>query len=182
MKSIAHFTIPGNSPRKSNSREIVTLNGRPASIKSAKARDYVDAVHFYVPEEARLSHDGPILVIVTMFYASRRSDLSTELVQDALQIEYAKDKKGKRIIFHGQPLVTFEGVYKDDRQIFAILSRKQIDPDNPRAEITVYALDSEEPWAHLDHDAWARTLAGALETARQASPLPAAIAFEELLY
>jgi hypothetical protein len=35
------FTIDGEPASKANSRQLVTIRGRPAFIKSKKARDYV---------------------------------------------------------------------------------------------------------------------------------------------
>ena len=35
------FTIIGEPASKANSRQLVTIRGRPAFIKSKKARDYV---------------------------------------------------------------------------------------------------------------------------------------------
>lgn len=165
MELLARVTIPGNSPRKSNSRQIATLRGHPALIKSEEALAFVDVIKQYVPQEALLGHDGPMLVTATMFYQSRRSDLSLELVQDGLQTEYAKIK-GKRIKYNGKYLVAWSGIYTDDRHIWVMLPRKQIDKDNPRVELTVYALPCEEPWRHLDHDAWSAALISALEAAR----------------
>lgn len=164
MELLARVTIPGNSPRKSNSRKIVTINDHSALIKSEEALAFVDVIKRYVPQEALLRRDAPVLVVATMYYRSRQSDLSLELVQDGLQTEYAKIK-GKRIKVDGQYLVAWPGIYTDDRHIWVMLPRKQIDKHNPRVELSVYALSCEEPWNHLDHDAWSDLLVSTLEAA-----------------
>ena len=46
---VAEFTILGEPASKANSRQIVMLKGRPAVIKSKKARDYVKTFQMQCP-------------------------------------------------------------------------------------------------------------------------------------
>jgi Holliday junction resolvase RusA-like endonuclease len=116
------------SPRKSNSREIVTMGkvcracgrrrGRPRLIKSKKARrfvsDFVDRIQRDLPKG-----DGPYIkgyfhMTILMYYPTRRPDLSVELVQDALEDA---------------------GVIENDRYLVSVRSEKHIDAENPRVEL-----------------------------------------------
>lgn len=159
MRLIARFTLYGNTPRKSNQREIAKVNGRTIVRKSDKAILYGRMVKWDVPHDCLLGYDGPVLLVATIYYQSRRSDLSLELPSDALQTEYVTVKSARggkmRLKDHeGNDVVQWNGVYRDDRQVKAVIARKLLDPKNPRAEFSVYALDDEQPWKDLDHDAW----------------------------
>lgn len=167
MRLLARFTVLGNPQTKANSRKVITVpgkngTGRLAIAKSDGALAYAGAVHSQVPARLRTRHDGPILVIATLYYQSRRSDLTLDLIQDALQDFYKTE--------YGQRFLVWEGVFQNDRQIFNLVMRKKIDPKNPRADISVYALpvankqgDPGGPWTDLDHDTWAAALLGAIE-------------------
>ena len=180
MKLLARLTIQSNPQTKANSRKIIDVpdkkgGTRSAIAKSDRALAYVDAVHSTVPADVRHNYEGPVLVIATLYYQSRRSDLTFDLLQDALQAAYKTD--------YGQRRCVWDGVYENDRQIFTLLMRKKLDPKNPRAEISIYALpiankhgDPGGPWSDLDHDAWAESLLGAVEDAA------VGIVFENLSY
>lgn len=167
MQLLARITIPTQAETKANSRKIITLknkkgNSRTAIAKSDKALAYVDTVRSNVSADLRHNYEGPVLVIATIYYGSRRPDLTFDLLQDALQAAYKED--------YGQRFRVWDGVYENDRQVFTLLMRKKIDPKNPRAEISIYALpvankhgDPGGPWADLDHDTWAESLLGAVE-------------------
>jgi hypothetical protein len=47
------FTILGEPASKANSRDIVKIAGRPASIKSEKARDFEANAHLLCERAAR---------------------------------------------------------------------------------------------------------------------------------
>lgn len=76
---------------------------------------------------SHMAFEGPIRMDITMYYQSRRSDLDVSLVQDILQQQV--DKKTK--------YVTFEGIYKNDRQIEEIHAYRKLDKENPRVEVTI---------------------------------------------
>ncbi len=93
-----------------------------------------------------------------------RPDLTFDLLQDALQAAYKTD--------YGQRIRVWNGVYENDRQVSVLLMRKKLDPENPRAEVSIYELpvankhgDPGGPWSNLDHDAWVQSLLGAVEDA-----------------
>ena len=111
----ASFTIFGEPASKANSRRLVKINGRPASIKSQKALDYVKAFQVQCPKLKALIA-GDVAVTITIYYASRRPDLDESVILDAMQdLVYANDRqvKEKHVFWGG------------------------IDKDNPRAEIEV---------------------------------------------
>lgn len=128
------FTILGEPASKANSRQIVTLKGRPSSIKSAKARGYEADALPQIPASARVRLEGPVRVTMTIFYASERPDLDESVVLDVLQDRWSKaDSNGHRMLVQA-------GVYRNDRQVREKHVFHAIDRKNPRAEISVEAL------------------------------------------
>lgn len=75
--------------------------------------------------------EGPIRLDIVVYYQSRRSDLDISLIQDIF--EQKIDKRYKQ--------VTFEGIYKNDRQIIEINAKKKLDKENPRVEATITELE-----------------------------------------
>jgi hypothetical protein len=119
---VCEFTIPGKLPRKSNSRIFVGTKGTPRLIKSKEAIAYVKNLTEEVSEEYRNeigSLTEHLLVVANVYYPSRRSDLSTELLLDGLEEI---------------------GVFKNDRYVTEKLESGLVDPDNPRAEVQVYKV------------------------------------------
>jgi len=112
------IVIYGEPASKANSRQLVTIKGRPAFIKSKKARDYVKAFNDQCPVNDELL-EGDVEVRITVFYASRRPDLDESVILDCLE--------GK--------------VYKNDRQVKVKHIFWGLDKENPRAEIEVSALE-----------------------------------------
>ena len=108
------FKIYGEPASKANSRKLVTIRGRPAFIKSKKARDYVAMFDKQCPVLQELL-EGDLSVTITIFYATRRPDLDESVILDCMQ-----DK-----------------IYKNDRQVKEKHIFWGLDRDNPRAEITV---------------------------------------------
>ena len=108
------FTVYGEPASKANSRKLVTIRGRPAFIKSKKARDYVAMFDKQCPVLQELL-EGDLSVTITIFYATRRPDLDESVILDCMQ-----DK-----------------IYKNDRQVKEKHIFWGLDRDNPRAEITV---------------------------------------------
>ena len=106
--------IYGEPASKANGRKLVTIRGRPAFIKSKKARDYVAMFDKQCPVLQELL-EGDLSVTITIFYATRRPDLDESVILDCMQ-----DK-----------------IYKNDRQVKEKHIFWGLDRDNPRAEITV---------------------------------------------
>jgi len=110
--------IYGEPASKANSRKLVTIRGRPAFIKSKKARDYVAMFAKQCPTLSEML-EGDLSVTMTIFYATRRPDLDESVILDCMQ-----DK-----------------IYKNDRQVKEKHIFWGLDRDNPRAEISVTTKD-----------------------------------------
>jgi hypothetical protein len=118
-KTSVMFLVSGEPASKSNSRQLVTIKGRPAFIKSKKARDYVTSFEQQAPQLKPLIEDD-VVVEMTIYYASRRPDLDESVILDAMQ--------GK--------------IYANDRQVKRKIINWGLDRENPRAEIKVSRKDS----------------------------------------
>ena len=119
--------IAGQPPRKSNSRRIVTnrRTGKPMVIKSREARDWTDAAARQIPASAKKrvgSAERPLAITFWVRYASRRPDLSVELILDLLEKA---------------------GVISNDRHVYEFHAYKEFDRDDPGVEILIQE-------AHLD--------------------------------
>jgi len=112
--SAIHFTILGEPASKANSRQLVTIRGRPAFIKSKKARDYVKIFSNQCPTLSELITED-VCVRIKIYYATRRPDLDESVILDCLQ--------GK--------------IYANDRQVKQKLIIHGLDRENPRSEICV---------------------------------------------
>lgn len=109
--------IHGELASKANSRQLVTIRGRPAFIKSKKARGYASDVAKQVrPLKPML--EGNLRFSAKIFYASQRPDLDASVLLDALQ----------------------GLIYANDRQCREIHLYHFIDKQNPRAEVTVETI------------------------------------------
>lgn len=116
------LTIPGNLPRKSNSRILTTKGSTPRVIKSQEANNYFEVAAYYIPLDVRNSYgslENNLGIIGNIYYRSRRSDLSIELLLDVLQ-EYK--------------------VVKDDRYVVEQLVRGLVDKKDPRVEFSLYEI------------------------------------------
>lgn len=118
MSKEISFVVLGEPASKANSRQLVRLNGRPAFIKSKKARDYVNAFQLQCRRVDPL-FQGDLAVSIKIYYASRRPDLDESVILDCMQgFVYENDRQVKeKHVFHG------------------------LDKDNPRAEIRVWELE-----------------------------------------
>tara|TARA_R110000868_G_scaffold407365_1_gene688761 strand:- start:333 stop:704 length:372 start_codon:yes stop_codon:yes gene_type:complete len=114
------FVVLGEPASKANSRKIVKFGLRLASIKSKKARDYVDSFKRQVqPIEPLLT--GDVSVSMTIYYASRRPDLDESLILDCMQ----------------------GVIYENDRQVKEKHIYHALDKENPRTEIMVGVLPTK---------------------------------------
>ena len=121
LRSVS-FTVQGEPASKANSRQLVTIKGRPAFIKSAKARRYVIDFQKQCPKLNQML-EGDLSIEIHIWYSSRRPDLSADLIFDAMQ---------------GM-------IYKNDRALKEMHLFWHLDRKNPRSEITVkqIILDDE---------------------------------------
>jgi Holliday junction resolvase RusA-like endonuclease len=97
------------------------FGGRPAVIKSRKAREYERTAALQVPVRAALL-DGPLRATIRIWYASERPDLDESIVLDVLQ--------GR--------------VYRNDRQVRERHVYHGIDRANPRAEVVIEPLQAQQ--------------------------------------
>lgn len=138
------LTILGEPASKANSRQIVTIGGRPSSIKSKKARGYESDAIRQIPPAARQRLEGPVRVSLRIFYASERPDLDESVVLDVLQDRWGKAEPNP---FDGKmgprPLLQ-AGVYRNDRQVREKHVFHAIDRANPRTEIEVEPLAAQQ--------------------------------------
>ena len=112
------FTALGEPASKANSRKMVTIRGRPALIKSQKARDYVKQFELQCPQlEVPTTED--VQVEMMIYYASRRPDLDESLILDCMQCR----------------------IYKNDRQVKQKFIYWGLDKVNPRTIIRVRSCD-----------------------------------------
>lgn len=125
----AVFTIRGEAASKANSRQIVTIGERPASIKSAKARSFETVAMLQIPSSAKRMFSGPVAVEMNIYYASNLPDLDESIVLDVLQAKFTGVGKKRKLVR--------TGVYLNDRQVTEKHIFKLIDKANPRVEIAV---------------------------------------------
>lgn len=144
------FTILGEPASKANSRQIVTIAGRPSSIKSAKARGYEANALRQIPPRYRLRLEGPVRVTLRVFYATQRPDLDESVILDCLQDRYGKPPKdvlqgaaAKGVAISPRVLIQ-AGVYRNDRQVRERHVYHGIDRKNPRAEIVIETMEAQQ--------------------------------------
>lgn len=121
------FVIFGEPASKANSRKLVTLGGRPAFIKSQKARDYVTEFQRQCRNQVKVMTDRDVRVELMIHYASRRPDLDESVILDAMQ----------------------GIVYVNDRQVKQRMAYWGLDKDMPRAVIRVVECDVNDVPSHL---------------------------------
>jgi hypothetical protein len=115
------FTALGEPASKANSRKMVTIRGRPALIKSQKARDYVKYFETQCPILEVPTTDD-VQVEMMIYYASRRPDLDESLILDCMQCR----------------------IYKNDRQVKQKFIYWGLDRENPRTIIRVRSCDVKD--------------------------------------
>ena len=112
------FVVEGEPASKSNQRKIVSFGGRPALIKSDKARKYEKTFHSQCPKLDEML-EGDLAGCMRIFYASRRPDLDESLILDLMQ----------------------GCVYKNDRQVKHKNVFWGLDKEKPRSIIRVYPIE-----------------------------------------
>ena len=112
------FVVEGEPASKSNQRKIGSFGGRPALIKSDKARKYEKTFHSQCPKLDEML-EGDLAVCMRIFYASRRPDLDESLILDLMQ----------------------GFVYKNDRQVKHKNVFWGLDKEKPRSIIRVYPIE-----------------------------------------
>lgn len=123
------IVIIGEPASKANSRKLVTIGGRPAFIKSQKARDYERDALMQIPASAKLMLGGQLRATIRIWYATERPDLDESVILDVLQAKTEGTGKDRKIIRRG--------VYLNDRQVREKHVFHAIDRIQPRAEIEI---------------------------------------------
>ena len=124
---LCYFSIPGNLPRKSNNRRIVTnkKTNKPMIIKSKPSMAYLKQFAKHLPKELKdVSFEGDLLLVANIYYSSWRPDLSDELLCDLLQDN---------------------GVVRNDRQFMEKFLSRLKDAENPRVEAWIYQIPKHTP-------------------------------------
>jgi Holliday junction resolvase RusA-like endonuclease len=114
--------IFGEPASKSNSRRVVRFGGMSRLIKSEKALDYCDVFKQQCRQLGTLM-TGDLRVTLRIYYASRRPDLDETLILDLMQ----------------------GLIYENDRQVKERHAYWGLDPENPRAEITIERIPEVAP-------------------------------------
>lgn len=114
--------IFGEPASKANSRRVVRFGGMSRLIKSQKALDYSGEFKRQCKPLAKLM-TGDLRVTLRIFYASRRSDLDESLILDLMQ----------------------GLIYENDRQVKERHTYWGLDPESPRAEITIEKMEEVAP-------------------------------------
>lgn len=117
--SVNTVVIRGNTPSKSNSYKIITINGHASLGKTDTLKKYEDAFYMQVPASLRGKMiSGFFEFCIDVYYPSLRSDLdnSLKVVLDCLQ-------KAK--------------VIKNDNRCVKILAQKFVDKKDPRIEFEI---------------------------------------------
>jgi Holliday junction resolvase RusA-like endonuclease len=138
------FTILGQPASKANSRELVTIDGRPAFIKSKAARTFEHDALRQIPASARQRLTGPVRVTLRLFYATERPDLDESIVLDVLQDRYHGKGESRRLVQ--------AGVYGNDRQVREKHVYHAIDRGNPRCEVQVEPVHAQQVGLVLEVD------------------------------
>ena len=113
--------IFGVAQSKSNSRRLVTFGGKPRFIKSKAAIQFEKDVKAQIGKMDNML-EGDLSFHADIYYPTRRQDLDPSILLDAMQ----------------------GLLYENDRQFKQISSRRFLDKENPRAEITITEIDHNE--------------------------------------
>lgn len=115
------ITILGEPASKANSRRLVSIRGKPAFIKSAKAAKYSDDFRQQFPMLDPM-FEQDVHVSIDIFYASRRPDLDESLILDLMQ--------GR--------------AYSNDRLVKSRTARWGLDVWKPRVVITIRLAEGDD--------------------------------------
>lgn len=145
MAVTVQFTILGQPFSKANRRRMVVIADKPSLIKSKEALAYERDALMQIPPAARLRIEGDVMVLLRIYYASRRPDLDESVVLDVLQDRWSKAKVDKMTGREYIPRQLVQaGVYRNDRQVREKHVYWGLDQANPRVEIIVQALQAQQ--------------------------------------
>lgn len=142
------FTILGEPASKANSRIPRTIgkgeDKRTLFIKSKKAILFEQSALQQIPPKARVRLEGPVRVTMRIWYATERPDLDESIVLDVLQDRWVRPKVPAGAALPERVLGQ-AGVYRNDRQVREKHVFHGIDRANPRTEVTIEALQAQQP-------------------------------------
>ena len=112
-------TILGNTPSKSNSYKVITINGHASLAKTTALKEYEDKFYIQCNQYRNAGIMGYFELYLKVFYPSERSDLdnSLKIILDCLQ------HKCRAI--------------KNDNKCVKIVAEKFLDKNNPRIEFVL---------------------------------------------
>lgn len=138
------FTILGQCVSMKNSKQIVTIGGKPKPIKSKDALKYEASALKQIPPAARQMLKGEVRVTMRMYYASELPDMDEALLLDVMAARYKKQKgkliktaPGEYAYGPSERVLVQRGVYINDRQVRSKVIDHFIDKINPRVEIEI---------------------------------------------
>lgn len=111
----------GQPQSKANSRELVLIKGKKRFVKSKAALGYLSTFAAQCPTLDPMFM-GDVHVELEIYYASRRPDVDESLILDAMQ--------GR--------------IYRNDRQVRKKTVTGLVDPERPRTNIRVSALEGSD--------------------------------------
>ena len=123
------FVMKGVAASKANSRQLVMLDDKPASIKSKPARAFEAGALLQIPIECRVQLTCDVAVTLKIYYPNKRSDLDESVVLDVMQNRYKRK--------FGETFCIQRGVYENDRQVKEKHVFWYLDRENPRVEVLV---------------------------------------------
>jgi Holliday junction resolvase RusA-like endonuclease len=144
------FVVKGNPVSQNHAWTIIMWKPKAGSAQQphASMKLTADGIGFKV-EVARVAalvrppewdRENEYIVDCVYYFDTRRPDHDGpgKLIFDAMgefDIEYSRGKE-----------IHFEGFYKNDRQVWRSTQQKELDPTNPRTEITIRL---RRPWKPL---------------------------------
>lgn len=147
------FTVKGNPVSQNQAWTIITWKPKAGSAQKGHASLKLTAEGVaYKVEVARAAalaipqgwdRENEYIVECTWFFDTRRPDVDgpAKLTLDALadfEIDYQRGKS-----------IAFKGFFRNDRQVWRLTQQKELDPANPRAEITVRL---RHPWRPVQRE------------------------------
>jgi len=140
---LCELTIVGEPASKANSRRLVSINGRPAFIKSKKAIEYSKFFEMQCPLSDTL-YEEDLAIALKIYYKSKRPDLDESLILDLLQgkvykndrsiklkyVEWGLDRQFPRILVVLGPVERREEVISRLRELVEEEKRLLVDLDN----------------------------------------------------
>lgn len=115
-------TVKSNTPSKSNSYRIITLNGHGSLAKTKALKEYENTFFMQCGKYRNLNIDKYFEYHCKVFYPSMRTD-----IDNSLKIQLDCLQKCKAI--------------KNDNLCIKVVAEKFVDKENPRVEFKIVTID-----------------------------------------